>query len=315
MTSVGKSETGCVSQPLRIVSVLAEGLTNIVTLVQNQETGKYSVAKILNDDRRDLRAHLEAEAALQKDLDHPRILKVEDFQENLALADSEGNQLLATGILTEFAPKGDLFDLLTCFTQMPLLLARSYARQMVEATVYLHGKGIAHQDIKLENFLLDSAFNIKLADFGFSRKTTNEQTSLEQVGTPHYWAPEQHEQVAFNGLEIDIFNLGVAIFLLVAGRMPFEQASKDDGYYINFINGDEAKFWQMHEEDLSPSSGRSFFKDDFRKLLNGMLCHKASERMTIKEVVTQPWLNLTSEIMEKCGGIVAEFLKKKGVDN
>jgi hypothetical protein len=75
MRKVEKSEAGCVSQPLRVVSVLAEGLNNIVTLVKKQETGKYLVAKILTDDRRDLRTHLKAEATLQKDLDHPRILK------------------------------------------------------------------------------------------------------------------------------------------------------------------------------------------------------------------------------------------------
>jgi len=314
MTRVETSETGCVSQPLRIVSVLAEGLTNIVTLVQNQETLKYSVAKILHDDRRDLLAHLEAEATIHKDLDHPRILKLEGFQENLAIADSEGNQLLTSGILMEFAPKGDLFDLLCDFIQMPYFLARSYARQMVEATAYLHGKGIAHQDIKLENFLLDSRFNIKLADFGFSRMTHTGQTSLEQVGTPHYWAPEQHEQTAFNGLEVDVFSLGVAIFLLVAGRMPFEEATKDDEYYVHFVNEDEENFWQKHEEEMNPSSGRPFFKDDFKTLINGMLRYKTAERMTINEVVTQPWLNVTSDMMEKCGGIVAEFLKKKGVE-
>ena len=286
-----------------------------VTLVQNQETLQYSVAKILVEERRDLLAHLEAEAAIHKDLESPRILKLETFQEALTLVDSEGNQLTTTGILMELAPKGDLFDLLSIFNQLPYILARSYARQMAEAVAYLHQKGIAHQDIKLENFLLDSKFNIKLADFGFSRMTNKEQTSTEQVGTPQYWSPEQHEQTPFNGTEVDVFNLGVAIFLLVAGKMPFEQATKDDEFYVHFINGEEEKFWQMREEEMSPSSGRSFFKDDFRTLMNGMLRYKASERMTIKEVVAQPWLNVTSEMMDKCGGIVAEFLKKKGVSN
>ena len=240
-------------------------------MVQNQETLKYSVAKLLKDERRDLLGRLEAEALVQRELNHPNVLRLEGFQEDLVLEDEEGNSITATGILMEYAPRGDMFDLLTVFEQMPLLLARSYAKQMVQAVSHIHEKKIAHQDIKLENFLVDVRYKLKLADFGFSRVTSEEQAINEQVGTINYWSPEQHEKNAFNGFETDVFSLGMSIFMLVTGRMPFEKATVDDEYYVNFIKGEEDAFWQMHEEDFGPSSHRSFFKDDFKRLINGML--------------------------------------------
>jgi len=217
--------------------------------------------------------------------------------------------------MVEYAPRGDLFDLLSSFNQLPLLLARSYSKQMVEALAYLHGKGVAHLDVKLENFLLDTKFNIKLADFGASRMTAKDQQLNEQIGTTAYWSPQQNEQTSYNGFEADVFSLGVTIFLLVAGRMPFETASKDDEDYVHFYNHEEESFWQKHEEEMNPSSSTSFFKGDFKNLINGMLNCNPEERMTIEEVMNHPWLNISTDMVEKCGGIVAEFLKKKGMIN
>jgi serine/threonine protein kinase len=315
MTRTDRIEAKTVSQALRIVSVLAEGHSNIVALLQNQESLQYTVAKVLNDESQHLAANLKAEADILSGLDHPRILKAEGFSENLTIVDEDGTSMLATGMLMEHAPRGDLFDVLSHFGQLPSLIARFYAKQMVDAVAYLHGKGMAHLDVKLENILLDSKFEIKLADFGFSRVFYEDQLINERVGTPDYWSPDQIEQTFFNGLQSDVFSLGMAIFMLVAGRMPFESASKDDEYYVHFYNANEEEFWQMHEEEMNPSSSMSFFKDEFKSLINGMLKYKASERMTINEVMNHPWLKIAPEISEKCGGIVAEYLKKKGIIN
>jgi serine/threonine protein kinase len=293
--------------------MIAEGHTNIVTLVQNQESQKQSVAKILNEDRADLLPFFKAEASMLSSLDHPRILKSEGFSENMVFVDEAGQEMLGAGMLMEYAPYGDMFDLLTSFTSFPSFIARSYTKQMVDAVSYLHSRGIAHLDIKLENFLLDAKFGIKLGDFGFSRLTNDQQMLKEQVGTPDYWTAEQHEGKSFNALKVDVFNLGITLFLMVAGRMPFERATKDDDYYVHFFNGEAEKFWQMHEEDLNPSSSRQFFKEEFKSLINGMLRYNPAERMTIQAVASHPWLNLDSKMMEMSGGVVAEFLKKKGL--
>lgn len=211
----------------------------------------------------------------------------------------------------EYAPKGDLFDLLCNFNQMPIFLARSYARQMAEAIAYIHEEGIAHRDIKLENFLLDANFSIKLADFGAACKAEKGQLFCDKVGTAQYLAPEQHNNERYDAFEVDIFSLGVTIFTLVAGNMPFSEASKEEEFYVNFINESPEIFWDMHEELMGSASENPYFSKEFRDLINGMLCNDASQRMTIQEVLNHPWLRVKPECIAKSGEIVAEFYKKR----
>ena len=284
-------------------------------MIQNNENSEYSVAKILpeNSGTSASRSFV-SEAKLHEELDHPRIIKFEGFHNDLSLTDAEGNQMEVTAIRSELASVGDLFDLLCIFDSMPPMIARFYAKQMVEAVAYLHEeKGIAHRDIKLENVLIDDKFGTRLTDFGFSCKTDKETKLTDQAGTYEYSAPEQHEKAPYNGFEADIFSLGVAIFILVAGRMPFAAATKDDEFYVHFVNREEEKFWEMQEECVEYPSSQPFFKREFRELMNGMLRYRASERMTIKEVMDHPWLQISPKVYEKSGEVVGEFLKKKGV--
>jgi len=95
---------------------------------------------------------------------------------------------------------------------------------------YLQSKNICHRDIKLENILFDQQLNIKLVDFGIASFQGSKMLS-DFCGTGMYIAPEIREYRAYDGFKSDVFSLGVVLFALITGYLPFQQAKLDEKYY------------------------------------------------------------------------------------
>lgn len=85
---------------------------------------------------------------------------------------------------------------------------------------YLHKQKILHWDLKLDNILLSDWYEVKLCDFGVSKKIKDEEKLTERIGTLAYMAPEVFNQ-AYKGFKSDYWSLGVAIFILMNGKAPF----------------------------------------------------------------------------------------------
>ena len=104
-------------------------------------------------------------------------------------------------------------------------LARKKFWQIVEAIDYCHNHNVVHRDLKVENLLLDANMNIKIADFGLSNyyKANGHLTSW--CGSPEYAAPEVLEGKKYCGPEIDVWSLGVVLYVLVCGALPFDAAT------------------------------------------------------------------------------------------
>ena len=93
-------------------------------------------------------------------------------------------------------------------------VARRYFKQIVQAIHYCHKLHVVHRDLKLENILVDDQFNLKLADFGFATyKSIDALTSYR--GTMTYMAPEIKEGKTYKGTQVDLFSLGVILFIIV----------------------------------------------------------------------------------------------------
>jgi len=134
-------------------------------------------------------------------MNHPSIIKLVDFNLNGELVVKNcGKCIQIFFIVLEFVEKGDLFTLLESgpFSER---IARFYFKQILDGISYLHEKaGVAHRDLKPENLLLNSNFQLKIADFGLSVRQYNTLTHRSAVGTHRYQAPEIIECKRYSGL-------------------------------------------------------------------------------------------------------------------
>lgn len=112
-------------------------------------------------------------------------------------------------------------------------VCRYYAKQLVQVLQFLTQKDIAHRDIKPENILFDESFSIKMSDFGLARDARGnygDYSLFSRVGTEGYRSPEM-EEGKYNGLQSDMFSIGVVIFVMYSGYPPFMGTRPHDRIY------------------------------------------------------------------------------------
>jgi len=136
-------------------------------------------------------------------------------------------------ILLEYVSGGLLFDLCQTMGGMGEDYGRFFLGQMIEVVGYMQGKGVVHRDLKLENILVDDLMNLKVADFGFATYRKIEKLQSYR-GTMTYMAPEIKEGKTYDGKQIDMFSIGVILFIIIQGIFPFKEAKKDE-YFYNLI--------------------------------------------------------------------------------
>ncbi|RWS30820.1 hypothetical protein B4U80_04311 [Leptotrombidium deliense] len=123
----------------------------------------------------------------------------------------------------EYADGGEIFDYLVTNGKMNEKKAKKYFKQILNAIDYLHKNNIVHRDLKAENLLLSKNGKIvKLADFGFSNYFQSNSLLSTWCGSPPYAAPELFEGRHYNGPKADIWSLGVVLYVLVCGALPFD---------------------------------------------------------------------------------------------
>ena len=113
---------------------------------------------------------------------------------------------------------------------------RFFLWQLIESVEYMHTRKVVHRDLKLENILIDEQLNLKLADFGFAcYKSIDSLKSYR--GTMTYMAPEIKEGKVYKGSQIDMFSIGVILFIIVQGIFPFKEAQKEEYFYNLLLTG------------------------------------------------------------------------------
>lgn len=111
---------------------------------------------------------------------------------------------------------------------MPETTAAKIFSQMISAVQHLHDLKIAHRDIKTENIIIDSEFNAKLIDFGLAKSFNSSSDDFLETfcGSPSYVAPELLENRRYSGQMVDIWCLGVTLYVMLEASLPFDEESR-----------------------------------------------------------------------------------------
>jgi len=124
-------------------------------------------------------------------------------------------------VVLEFAG-GDLFEYIVANGRMTEPVARRFFQQIMSGIEYSHKLKIVHRDLKPENILLDNDLNVKIADFGPPSEIKDGDFLKTSCGSPNYAAPEVIRGGLYTGPEIDVWSCGVILYVMLSGRLPFE---------------------------------------------------------------------------------------------
>ncbi|MFZ1909014.1 MAG: serine/threonine-protein kinase [Burkholderiales bacterium] len=160
------------------------------------------------------RASFLNEAALVGKLHHPHIAALLDVAVEPAFS----------YVVMEYVPGGTLAQHASADRLLPLERVVEVAFKLSRALEYAQQLGVIHRDIKPANVLLTNPFDVKLTDFGVAKIDGATHTVIENVGTPAYMAPEQLADLPIDHRG-DIYSLGVMMFQLLTGRLPFDASS------------------------------------------------------------------------------------------
>ncbi len=205
----------------QIVKELGRGATSVVYLALDPFNNQQVAIKHFNFDKlhdsstaKIYRKLLLTEASLAGKLSHPHIVKIHD-----AMMDGDVNY-----IVMEYV-EGETLERIA---EVDNLLSLSRTAEIVykccKALEYAQYQGVIHRDIKPANILLRGESDIKISDFGAAMLDSQQSTQVSGVGSPAYMSPEQIKEQVLNH-QTDIFSLGVTMYRMLTGRLPYDAAN------------------------------------------------------------------------------------------
>lgn len=204
-------------------------------------------------------------------------------------------------MVLEYCPGRELYDYVLGVGRVDLDEAKKFFTQISSAVYYAHSLNCIHRDLKLENILLDKKRNIKLSDFGFTREYES-RTLLETIcGTTVYMAPELLEKKKYNGFKVDIWSLGIILYTLLYGEMPFEEED-DLKTQVKIINDEPVYKNDIPVEAIS--------------LIQSLLKKNPNDRPSIKEVLSHPFIeSLGSGQIDLGNNLIKKLSSNKSFDS
>ena len=181
-------------------------------------------------------------------------------------------------IVMEYCKNGELFEYISKKERLDEDEASSFFYQIINGVEYIHSKGIAHRDLKLENLLLTEDNIIKIIDFGLSHEFNGKDLLKTKCGSPSYASPELIAQPFYDGFKSDIWCCGIILYAMLCGYLPFDGDEDKDGKDVLFKN--------IIEGNLEfPKFISELAKDLIIRLLNV----DAKERISIPEIKKHPF--------------------------
>lgn len=256
----------------KYISLIGSGAFGKVRLYvdTHSKTFRYAIKTIKKNFLRSNIESIKSEINILRSLDHPNIVKYFETYE-------DENYL---HIVMEYIEGDNLFRVLTKQNKFKFSerIISQIMKCLLVAVLFLHHNGIIHRDIKPENivFVKPDRFDaLKLIDFGLSIQQ-NARKSNRRVGTPYYMAPEMI-MGNFN-FASDVWSIGVILFIMVTGKLPFRGKSKNEVF-------DKIRIGDYDKNILIKSKCSREVKDLIRK----MLVTEHEKRITVECALQHIW--------------------------
>ena len=128
-------------------------------------------------------------------------------------------------MLFEYVNGGQMLDYIISHGKLKEKQARKFARQIASALDYCHRNSIVHRDLKIENILISKTGDIKIIDFGLSNLFSPRSLLKTFCGSLYFAAPELLQAKQYTGPEVDVWSFGIVLYVLVCGKVPFDDQS------------------------------------------------------------------------------------------
>ena len=281
---------------------LGEGTFGVVLKAQHKYAGEKVAVKVLEKRRMQQADDIERvgrEIQILKQLKHPHVVRLWEI-------------IYATDriyLVMEYAAKGELFQYIVKQGRLREDEGRRFFVQIVAGVAYLHANHVVHRDIKPENLLLDGDRNIRIVDFGLSTRCAPGQVLKHACGSPCYAAPEMltrsGQANGYVGHPVDIWSMGVTLFAMICGFLPFEHANTSS-LYKKIIAGEYAE--------------PPFLSREAKDVLRRLLTTDPKVRWGLDRIAEHPWCvadGARAAIVHPGapnGGAVAQLAGEKAAD-
>jgi cGMP-dependent protein kinase len=262
MRKISLQDTTVTLKELRHVRLIGKGSAGVVRLVTHTQTGTNYALKRVRKVSGKVVPEVQHELALLAENDHPFLMQLVKAIETPT----------SVYILTDVCTGGDLF---AAIRRIPEVLstqeAQFYTGSLVLALEALYDRNVVYRDLKPENVVLDAQGYLKLIDFGIAKKlAAGSMRTFTMLGTPHYMAPEVILGHGYS-TEVDLWSLGVIVYELVCGMLPFAQSSDDEAQVLKAVLQENLTFPQM-------TRSRPHFRHE-QELIEGLLCRDPKKRL------------------------------------
>lgn len=254
-----------------IGKLLGHGSFAKVYQARNIKTNENVAIKVIDKEKilkGGLISHIKREISILRRVRHPNIVQL--------------YEVMATKtkifFVMEYVRGGELFSKVAK-GRLKEEDARKYFQQLISAVGFCHSRGVFHRDLKPENILLDDNGDVKVSDFGLS--AISEQMQGDGLfhtfcGTPAYVAPEVLGRKGYDAAKADIWSCGIILFVLMAGYLPFHDQNIMVMYKKIYKGQFRCPRW---------------FSPELTRLLTRLLDHNPETRMTIPELMNNPWFS------------------------
>ncbi|KAK5874673.1 hypothetical protein PBY51_019600 [Eleginops maclovinus] len=268
-------------------SNLGEGMFGKVMSAYSTRLKRSVAIKVIDKRKVDvsyLAKFLSREREIIRSLNHPNIIKTLDIFE------IHRNKVY---VVMELCRKGDLLKHINAAGPLPEHAACRLFTQLCEAVQYLHNMDVVHRDLKCENLLLDKHHNLKVCDFGFSKRLTYAHgrvvLSETTCGTYSYVAPEISRNVPYDPRVSDVWSMAVVLYMMLHAAMPYDATNV-------------RKMLRIQIQHIVNFPDVPSVSPEAKDLIRRMLDPAVEQRITIGNILQSSWMLLPARMEDSAEG-------------